>query len=161
MKRYLNVLAVALTIAAAAASGCMETNIESAEGTAIRFGASAYYNSPAAATRATDYHEPAAATTRATDYQEPAAAATRTSYSGEIIYDNNSKTERIDWANGDHITVYSEQSPEKSAVYKVEGHSEEGKTSYASIISADESGNGLTWGHGDHVFYAAYPYNYF
>ena len=168
MKRYLNVLAVALTIAAAAASGCMETNIESAEGTAIRFGASAYYHKSTAATRATDYLEPAAAT-RATDYHEPAAAATRvvysfdpnpatrTSYSGEIIYDNNSKTERIDWANGDHITVYSEQSPEKSAVYKVEGHSEEGKTSYASITSLDESGNGLTWGHGDHVFYAAYP----
>ena len=88
MKRYLIVLAASLSIAAAAASGCMETNIESAEGTAIRFGASAYYNSPAATTRATDYHEPAAAATRATDYHEP-AAATRTSYSGEIIYDNN------------------------------------------------------------------------
>lgn len=131
MKRNILVLA-ALSIAATVAIGCMESKyVLGGEGTPIRFGASANYGA--------------------------SATDTKTSYSGDFINGEENSVERIDWSNGDLITIYSEQSPEKTAVYKVEGHTENGKQSYASISSAEESGNGLTWGSGAHTFYAAYP----
>ena len=138
MERNIYVLAVSLTLAAAAMTGCFESTNSPVEGSPIRFGASANFEGAAA-----------------NNGQSP--VTTKTSYSGDIINGEDFAVERIDWSDGDLITVYSDQSPEKSAVYKIDSHLEEGKNSYASISSAEVSGNGLTWGSGAHTFYAAYP----
>lgn len=144
MERNIYILAVSLSIAVAAASGCMKSNITPMVGAPIRFGASANF-------------EGTSVNSAKASANFGGAAATKTSYSGEIIDKEDHSIERIDWSEGDLITIYSEQSPEKSAVYAIESHVENGKNSYASVVSAEESGNGLTWGSGTHTFYAAYP----
>ena len=100
------------------------------------------------------------------------SAATRTAYSGEGETTSGKLTkERIDWVDGDKITIYS---PEATVLYTNSGHSAEyviashttttdGIRSKAilapSVQTATGMANGLWWNDAasTHHFYARYP----
>ena len=84
---------------------------------------------------------------------------TKTEYSGVV----NNGVERIDWVDGDRISIYCYQAADndKSSDYVINSTTiaSNGRYSSASIEPAD--GNGLHWGSGTHYFYAVYPDNTF
>ena len=95
---------------------------------------------------------------------------TRTDYSG-TYYDsegnlrtNNTPVtggaERIDWLDGDEITIACDKATLVSgsgnaSEYSIIGGTVNSRYHYASISPKD--GNGLQWGTGNHDFYAMYP----
>lgn len=89
--------------------------------------------------------------------------STRTSYSGEGTSSGGHLTkERIDWTDGDLMTVYSPQAVMLDGTthvsdYRVKSHVKltGNLISRATVDPADK--NGLQWGSGDHTFYAMYP----
>ena len=92
------------------------------------------------------------------ELREP--AGTKASYSGVLT----GKVERIDWAEGDLIRIYSDKAVRSGdntyhwADYRVESVSASGATSLATITYASANG-GLVWqeGGGNHTFIGIYP----
>lgn len=88
---------------------------------------------------------------------------TRTSYSGEgTVTGGKLVEERIDWTDGDLITIYSPQAAMLDGTthlcdYRIVTHSTlaDNLTSRATIEPIER--NGLQWGTGTHAFYARYP----
>ncbi|SKC49381.1 Fimbrillin-like [Bacteroidales bacterium WCE2008] len=80
---------------------------------------------------------------------------TKTEYSGTV----SGGIERINWVDGDRISVYCDQVSDavKSSDYVIDAPTitNSGRYSSASIVPAN--GNGLHWGNGSHRFYAMYP----
>ena len=92
---------------------------------------------------------------------------TRTSYSGEgTVTDGLLTKERLDWTDGDLVTVYSPEAAmvdgvSHSADYKVVSHEINPTTnlrSCATVITSESSGKGLVWDTGTtYSFYGMYP----
>ena len=93
------------------------------------------------------------------------AARTRTSYSkeGSTGSDGLLYLERIDWKEGDLITIYSPQAvmaDETDPVcdYRVDSHETlSGNLMSRATVNPSVAGGGLGWGSGTHNFYAVYP----
>ena len=98
------------------------------------------------------------------------AAATRTAYSGQGETTSGKLTkERIDWVDGDKLTIYSPEAVVEyttsvhSAEYEIVSHTNDGARSKAvlapSVQSATGMANGLWWNNAasTHHFYARYP----
>jgi uncharacterized protein YjdB len=80
-----------------------------------------------------------------------ATAETRTVYSGSVT----GGYERIDWVNGDQITIKSLQTTPASATYTVGGKQDSGKQSVATSVTSSAP---LQWGAGStHDFFSVYP----
>lgn len=88
----------------------------------------------------------------------PGAADTKTTYTGQMT----GTTERIEWTNGDLIRIVSDKAYmlDDENVHQcdfcVDGHTEEGAVSSASIDPVDAA-NALQWRTGKHHFWAMYP----
>ena len=79
---------------------------------------------------------------------------TKASYSGVT----SSGKERIDWESGDLIRVYCAKSPEQqTADYVVNSSGITADGAKSKATASVSGGTGLTWGEGEHVFYAVYP----
>ena len=98
------------------------------------------------------------------------SAATRTAYSGEGETTSGKLTkERIDWVDGDKITIYSPEALVEyttslhAAEYEIVSHTTDGIRSKAilapSVQTATGMANGLWWNNAaaTHHFYARYP----
>ena len=98
------------------------------------------------------------------------AAATRTAYSGQGETTSGKLTkERIDWVDGDKLTIYSPEAVVEyttsvhSAEYEIVSHTNDGARSKAvlapSVQTATGMANGLWWNNAasTHHFYARYP----
>ena len=89
--------------------------------------------------------------------------ATKTAYSG-VFYGTTIRYERIDWASGDKIRIYS---PEAAHRYDQNRHWADYDIDASSIrannvnstarIKNEPNSNGLVWGSGNHTFYGLYP----
>jgi len=93
-----------------------------------------------------------------------AGAGTRTAYSRDGVYQEGVLTrERIDWTDGDLVTVYSPEAMKTdwshSADYRIVSHvtSADNLMSHAEVIATDADGKGLTWEAGTNHFYGMYP----
>lgn len=85
---------------------------------------------------------------------------TKTAYTGQ----GDGNTERIDWTDGDIVTIYSDKAyvldnpGVHSTDYKVSSHTGDGSTYISTAtISPAELANALQWGSGTNTFYAMYP----
>ena len=93
------------------------------------------------------------------------AARTRTSYSkeGRTGSDGLLNLERIDWKEGDLITIYSPQAVMADGTdpvcdYRVDSHETlSGNLTSRATVNPSVAGAGLGWGSGTHYFYAVYP----
>ena len=93
------------------------------------------------------------------------AARTRTSYSkeGSTGSDGLLYLERIDWKEGDLITIYSPQAVMADGTdpvcdYRVDSHETlSGNLMSRATVNPSVAGGGLGWGSGTHNFYAVYP----
>ena len=84
--------------------------------------------------------------------------STKTVYSGDTYSVGTSVFERVNWVADDRIRLASTSCPEGYADYKVSeasGYSDQNNS--AQIIPVASSGHGLSWGEGEHNFYALYP----
>ena len=90
---------------------------------------------------------------------------TRTAYSHDGTYTDGVLTkERIDWSDGDLVTVYSPEAMKTDwthdADYRVVSHqtSSDNLMSRAAVVATDAAGKGLTWEAGTtNHFYGMYP----
>ena len=93
------------------------------------------------------------------------AARTRTSYSkeGRTGSDGLLNLERIDWKDGDLITIYSPQAVMADGTdpvcdYRVDSHETlSGNLTSRAKVSPNAADRMLVWGTGTHYFYAVYP----
>lgn len=82
---------------------------------------------------------------------------TRTAYSGDFVTLPSGRYERIDWVDGDRISIWCDKVAEsvKRYDYAVSSHTASGAQSHAAIAPVSASPH---WGTGnDFVFYAMYP----
>ena len=84
---------------------------------------------------------------------ENRASDTRTVYSGEVFSDGQRTVERIDWEDGDLVTIACAKSPEGQADYRITGES----SGSSMMLKPLQSDGGLSWGTGEHCFLALYP----
>ncbi|MBO4761345.1 MAG: fimbrillin family protein [Bacteroidales bacterium] len=80
---------------------------------------------------------------------------TKTEYSGEVL----NGIERINWIDGDKISVYCAQVSDevKTSDYVIDATTISNNGRYSDASIAPANGNGLHWGDGTHTFYARYP----
>lgn len=93
-----------------------------------------------------------------------ASNGTRTSYSNDGTYTDGVLTkERIDWTNGDLVTVYSPEATKSDwthyADYRIVSHttSTDNLMSHGVVAPVESDGAGLTWEEGTNYFYGMYP----
>ena len=99
---------------------------------------------------------------------ESSSSETKVAYSGDYVTDQGRRIERINWVDGDKVTIWSDKARtwkrngvgSPSCVYNVVDITPAGRYSRAGIeVPFSQNEGGLQWGEGSHLFLGLYPVN--
>lgn len=99
---------------------------------------------------------------------ESSSSETKVAYSGDYVTDQGKRIERINWVDGDKVTIWSDKARtwkrngvgSPSCVYNVVDITPAGRYSRAGIeVPFSQNEGGLQWGEGSHLFLGLYPVN--